>query len=1212
MKIILVRLIKFHIRILQKLIIYITNKTESSINRGYEDLAPINNLERDEYINALEWAVENEKVRNVGLTGTHGSGKSSILRTFEKLHPENNYLRISLATFREKETNDDDINRLIERSILQQIFYIEDSKEIPESRFMRITAINKIRVLWQSLILLIWSISIIEFLNPSAFNNIEFWKNSLIKNSESYIYILLTINFSGLVFLIFKIIYLFKNLSFSKLNIIKGEIELEKTNDASILNKYLDEILYFFEVTKYNVIFIEDIDRYENKDIFTKLRELNNLLNESKLINRKILFVYALKDDLFKDKSRTKFFDFIIPIIPVINTTNSKEKLLEKFKANNLETVVSKQFISNISLYIDDMRILKNIFNEFMIYNGKLCDLNLNQEKLFSIIVYKNLNPIDFSALQQNKGIVFNAFQNKYKLIKKLKKEIETKKSNYEGKIEVLEFDYLNSISELRELYISRFLRNISFKANSIIVEGINIEIDELFEDSNFIKFRSAQEILYKGPNGQRPSKITFKELEDSLSSDLSYEEREQLIIDKTKNQQEEYKKIINSYRFEILELDSKRLSELYELEIEEELSEIEVIDDTLIMYILRNGYIDEDFPIYISYFYEGSLTKNDMEFLLSIKNRNKLPHNFELSNFKELLNSLEIKEFKQVEILNYDLTNFLLENPTDYEIQLNKLIQQTSNEQKESIDFIEGFINNNENNIRLFFNALSKVWSNIWKFVKNSNFSENRKIIYHDLIIRYSELEDIIIINRNTDDSIFNYLSRMDDFVEKYENDEDLEHIKEVLKELNVSFYNLIIKDKESHLFDFIYEYNLYKINETMISLIIRFKSENPKDLSRMIHTSNYSAIKKSGCLNLIEYIEENIKYYVDNVLLLNESDINEDEDFFLELLNNESMTMQQLEGLINKQHTPISDITNVNDTKLWQNIFNEIKIHARWENIISYFSEFKEIDDLLSFFLNEEENFKSLAKKNLNEFDIPDELSREISKAIVLNQKLSFNSFSYLIKSIPYSYNSLSFQDLSEEKIKFIVETKFLNVTVNNYDMLREKFSPLHIRLLENDFKSFLKSIDEFNLDEQDIGIILECSEISRSDKFETLKSIEITELEIDEDLANKILDILAHFNPYEIGFDLSHTLINNGSNTEKKVMFLISQTEYLDEDQITDLLSILPYPIKKIANKGERPRIIKNKVNLQLAEFLLSIGYISSYKIKNKKIQINTKRY
>ena len=166
------------------------------------------------------------------------------------------------------------------------------------------------------------------------------------------------------------VLKIFNNARFSKLNLKNVEIEICQNADSSILNKHLDEILYFFEVTKFDIVFIEDLDRFENSDIFTKLRELNILINNSNQINRRIVFIYAIKDDMFKDDDRIKFFDFIIPVIPVITSSNSEEILIKMLKKNVPKHSLKKEFISDISLYISDMRMLINIVNEFVIYKN--------------------------------------------------------------------------------------------------------------------------------------------------------------------------------------------------------------------------------------------------------------------------------------------------------------------------------------------------------------------------------------------------------------------------------------------------------------------------------------------------------------------------------------------------------------------------------------------------------------------------------------------------------------------------------------------------------------------------------------------------------------------------------------------------------------------------------------------------------------------------
>ena len=53
------------------------------------------------------------------------------------------------------------------------------------------------------------------------------------------------------------------NSKLNKLNLKDGVIEIKE--ETSIFNNHLDEILYFFQVTKYNVVIIEDLRSEERR-----------------------------------------------------------------------------------------------------------------------------------------------------------------------------------------------------------------------------------------------------------------------------------------------------------------------------------------------------------------------------------------------------------------------------------------------------------------------------------------------------------------------------------------------------------------------------------------------------------------------------------------------------------------------------------------------------------------------------------------------------------------------------------------------------------------------------------------------------------------------------------------------------------------------------------------------------------------------------------
>lgn len=352
----------------------------------YKDLAPSSEIDENNiYCDSIKWAIENDDVSNIALMGAYGSGKSSIIETFRKRNSNKyNFLKLSLATFSNKNQPPQiDSDELIELSLLQQLFYQVAPEKIPDSRFKRVSIPKTFSVLIYSS-LVFWAIfCFIIVLKPSFLSNtgltglIETLSSSFIANAFCITYLSAII----VVALFFSIKALHK-IKVKKINVKNGEFELSKDTDPSILNKYLDEILYFFEVTDYDVVIIEDLDRFDNINLFTKLREINILVNETesnKKNNKKTVFIYAIKEDLFNDVDRIKFFDFIVPVIPVINTFNAEEILLKNLKGillkklgkkdEEFDSIIDTSFICDIAMFIPDMRLLTNILNEFILYS---------------------------------------------------------------------------------------------------------------------------------------------------------------------------------------------------------------------------------------------------------------------------------------------------------------------------------------------------------------------------------------------------------------------------------------------------------------------------------------------------------------------------------------------------------------------------------------------------------------------------------------------------------------------------------------------------------------------------------------------------------------------------------------------------------------------------------------------------------------------------
>ena len=321
---------------LSELQIFIERRFIKENEYNFDDLTPnIKETELKEnqktYLKSLKWAVLNENINNVALTGFYGTGKSTILNTFLKKNKGFKNLHISLSKFSDNDYEDSHI----EIAILQQIFYSKKQYILPDSRLKRIK--NNKYLFPKAIGFFCWLISFLYIFYPSAlitvlhrnyFLNSTFYKylpyNNLIAISLIVWFII------GLVIIVKKSLKEILNLKLNKLSVKDVEL-ISKDDKDNLLNKNIDEIIYFFEKTKVKVVIIEDLDRFNNPSILIKLREINSLINNCEDIDDKVTFIYAIKDEMFtQDNNRAKFFDFIIPLIPIINYDNSYEILTKK------------------------------------------------------------------------------------------------------------------------------------------------------------------------------------------------------------------------------------------------------------------------------------------------------------------------------------------------------------------------------------------------------------------------------------------------------------------------------------------------------------------------------------------------------------------------------------------------------------------------------------------------------------------------------------------------------------------------------------------------------------------------------------------------------------------------------------------------------------------------------------------------------------------
>lgn len=723
-------------------------------------------------VDDLLHAIEDDHILNIAVTGPYGSGKSSVLKTLmEKAPKDAIFLDISLATLDaddsiEEDTpkthNNDILNRKIEYSILQQLVYRETLHTLPFSRLKKIRHLSDYTI--KSItgyIIGLFACFCFAF-TPSLLLIDEVYSIFGIPASLQQAIRLIAVIFILIMLydVIKHIIQTFGGMRIGRVNV--GGNEINMADEGSIFNRYLDEILYFFQCTEYNVVIIEDLDRFNTPDIFLKLRELNHLINKSKIVNRKIRFIYAVKDDMFKDASRSKFFDYITTVIPVITTSNSKDKLREALSELGHKDEVPDDSIRDIAFHIDDMRLLYNIANEYHQYSVRLNndkDHSLDSAKMLAMIAVKNYHPHDFSLLHKRDGKIYAAISKdaKRKYVKiAIEQKIAEREQLYLEKLQTFDKTCHVSATELRLTYLMHIVSHISRSVTNIIVDNNAksfIEIAKSQDDFNQILQynKITYQYNYYNSNHQDTYSFKFSEIEKEVNSELTFEERLKSLSEGREQLESDLQSIelekahVHTFTVKDLLMEFNLYEDEYFRSIE--LSPME--ED-----FIRNGLIAEDYNDYISYFYPGLMSLSDHQLCLDMRLDRNPAYDSQIDDCKALLAELPDNAFLYKSVLNITLLDYLAQHKVDYKRKYDLVIDLLLS--KHPTDFMVSYIQEGQNVNRLWNSMMDLNADALWNNSGRGSAEENI-VLYRQWILhcqkKHVTKPQIIWINNHYDE---------------------------------------------------------------------------------------------------------------------------------------------------------------------------------------------------------------------------------------------------------------------------------------------------------------------------------------------------------------------------------------------------------------------------------------------------------------------------
>ena len=667
-------------------------------------------------LNALNDSSSNPP-KNIALTGHYGSGKSSVILGVEARlkNAGINSVSLSLSSLgldeerlaKSREGNGalPPLTRLIQKAIVKQLLYREAPTAMPGSRFFRIGSFNSRRgAFWSAVAgfgfflaaVVFGLVGRVEEVAPRWLGDGPNWGPWAVVGAFSVL-------FSCAWFLGLRSVQ--NRVRLESLSAGGGGVKISLSEgESSYFDQYLDEIVYFFEQTNTTVAIFEDLDRFKDPHIFETLRELNTVLNNSgQLRSKPIRFVYAVRDSIFETldgdvlgtdeallegraseleiaapANRTKFFDLVVPMIPFLTHRSARDLIISQFE--NCDQKPPAELINLVGAHLTDMRLIRNIRNEFEIYSGTVLQEGglegLNSGRLFAMVVYKNLYLDDFELIRHGKSNIDKAYA-------AFRSMIDYQMANQATLSEIAKSG-INKSAFVEERYEALGARltavvKVAHGASraggqySLSHEGRRYSPDLFSSAELWQSIADSQEGITVAANGRQIAALSFNEIVGLTGIDISsiqaHASRESARLQRESDSALKTRAFVSTAT--LGELLAR--TDLTMPRDDGELSLQQVVSEKLppLAYeLIASGYIDENYALYCSDYQGVSISVTAMNFILQFVQRNTASHRFffgDRTSIDEVANETGARFLDGESIFNIEVFDHYLAKNSDH-----------------------------------------------------------------------------------------------------------------------------------------------------------------------------------------------------------------------------------------------------------------------------------------------------------------------------------------------------------------------------------------------------------------------------------------------------------------------------------------------------------------------------------------------------------------
>ncbi|WP_328585769.1 ATP-binding protein [Photobacterium aquimaris] len=871
-----------------------------------------------------------------------------------------------------------------------------------------------------------------------------------------------------------------------------------------------------------------------------------------------------------------------------MNTSNSIDMVLEQEKRLAVGEGLDRQFLREVSRYLNDLRLIQNIFNEYAIYVANLetdGENILDGNKLLAVLIYKNVYPRDFEQLHRGEGALAKILDHQAELINKSEDECRAEIVQLEKLIEVGEDQTPLDLDELRKIYAMALIEKLPSGAFSIGHNSNNmIEFQQLATHSDLFEGYLESSNIYCRYNNNYNTHVNIKNWHTSVNSQKTYYQRKEEIKNKAEERKVEILGKIRDLRLKLPVFRTTKLSELLRLNSSDAQVLFEGFGENgeLARFLILESFLDDTYYQYTSLFHSGRMSPNDNKYLIQIRAFITPEPDFPIDNPHEVIAAMREEDFGQSYVLNMVIVDALLSDKNRYKEQVQKLYSYIKIEFESCEHFLDGYYTSGHNVVD-FLLGLNDVWDRLVPSILTSNYN----IRHITQLVKWLPLNSLKSLAENFDD--------MSNFVS--------EHLLDILCEvpeldpnrlvcLNFEVKDLLSIKEHSQVVCTMFEEGLFELSIGNLEFI--YKELLAKDDVNMLNTKNYTTILSTKNSILIGRVERDFEYYLRNILLVLDNNSEEDLSAILVAICHDEIELSVLSEFLKQQVVQLPTLEKVPD-RLYTMIFDTAKIKPTWANCLTFMDSDSFRNETLVKYLDKQSVCDSILEE-----EIPSNSDSFNLHTLLINAN-SMSDYSYkgYVCALPNVFKSFP-SGLDLTKIKILIEKRKINFTKNNFNFL-ENTQTLQVLFVSLNIDMFLDNSECFDLSDDFLEHLLQ-TEISEINKFNVIKFMNLAILVDHHERAALIGSIVVNDDTNYCNVDgyIAKSIIMYSSPTTLQILLFNKYCTLMTNSDVREVLSNLPKPYCEITTGYHTPRLKNSLENKNLVMQLDHQNIISSWTI------------